>query len=436
MPTLNVKNRTLFIGDNLGFLRNINSESVDLIATDPPFNKNVKAFKGRVKAGEDKKGKEVSYKDVWTWDKDVQSEWIEMLRSDHPALHSVVQAAQAAAGDDMGAYLCWLGVRVLEMRRILKPTGSLYLQCDHTAGAWIKTMMDAVFGRANFRNEIIWCYHAGGASKRHFPRKHDTLLLYGRDATRSKHNILRVERYRDIYAYDDAGEVKPGYHPDGKMLHDWWEIPQISSVAKERKGYPTQKPIALYKRIVEASSDEGDVVLDPFAGCATTCVAAEQTDRKWIGIDILDDAKDVMFDRLRDEVTKRMNWNKNVTVAKRRPVRSDDGKPAAPELRVASRQRNAPRLPAREIRKRLISMQSVMRCDGCGWTPHREDYLQVDHVMPKSKGGKDVMENYTLLCGPCNQRKSHKLTLAELRKANDRDGHIQDEEWATMAGWR
>ena len=156
-PNAAALNRTLFIADNLPILRGIDSESVDLIATDPPFNKGVKAFEGIVTAGTDRKGKKVSYKDVWTWG-DVQNEWAETIKDDHQKLHAVIQAANAAAGEDMGAFLCWLGVRVLEMHRILKPTGSLYLHLDHTAAAWGKAMLDAVFGRANFRNEIVWCY--------------------------------------------------------------------------------------------------------------------------------------------------------------------------------------------------------------------------------------------------------------------------------------
>ncbi len=148
-------NRTLFISDNLPVLRGIDSESIDLIATDPPFNKGVKAFEGITAAGAN-----VSYSDVWTWS-DVQVEWTNRILGDHPALYNVIQAANSAAGDDMGAFLCWLGVRVLEMHRVLKPTGSLYLHCDPTASHYLKALMDAIFGRRNFRNEIIWAYRGG-----------------------------------------------------------------------------------------------------------------------------------------------------------------------------------------------------------------------------------------------------------------------------------
>ena len=121
MAELNVANRTLFIADNLPILRGINSESIDLIATDPPFNKDVKAFQGITRAGED-----VEFPDVWTWG-DVQTEWVEAISNEHPALHRVIQAANASAGDDMGAFICWLAVRVLECHRVLKPIGSIYL---------------------------------------------------------------------------------------------------------------------------------------------------------------------------------------------------------------------------------------------------------------------------------------------------------------------
>ena len=148
-------NRTLFIADNLPVLRGIDSESVDLIATDPPFNKGVKAFEGIVTAGYDKEGQKVSYKDIWTW-RDVQQEWVDQITEDHPALKEVIEAANTAGGEDMGAFLCWLAVRVLEMHRVLKPTGSMYLHIDHTAQAYVKAMLDAVFGRGNFRREIVW----------------------------------------------------------------------------------------------------------------------------------------------------------------------------------------------------------------------------------------------------------------------------------------
>ena len=152
-------NRTLFLEDNLPVLRGLDSDSIDLIATDPPFNKGVPAFTGTTKAGED-----VEFKDVWHWG-DVQDGWTESIGKDHPSLLNVILYANAAAGDDMGAFLCWMSVRVLEMHRVLKPTGSMYLHCDPTASHYLKAMMDAIFGRKQFRNEIVWCYAGGGSTQ-------------------------------------------------------------------------------------------------------------------------------------------------------------------------------------------------------------------------------------------------------------------------------
>ncbi len=443
MAALNVKNRTLFIGDNLPVLRGINTESVDLIATDPPFNKGVKAFEGITKAGDN-----ISYSDVWSWS-DVQAEWTNEILGNHPALYSVIQAANASAGDDMGAFLCWLAVRVLECHRILKPTGSMYLHIDHTAHAYAKAMMDAIFGRKNFRNEIVWAYKKWTASKKTLPRNHDIILFYTKSdvyswfaptvpnsaPNPSQYVSAKDKDGKTVTAKDEAGKPKKRTVAKEIAVADWWAIPILSPVSRERTGYPTQKPLSLYERIVKASSNKGDVVLDPFAGCATTCVAAERLGRQWIGIDINEEATGVIRDRLQSEVTGSLAWKTLVKTPKKPPKRSDGGKAAAPELRVVSRRRSEPRRPVREIREDLIRWQT-MRCQGCGWRPHHEDYLQVDHVMPRSKGGKDAMENYTLLCDPCNRRKSNKLTLTELRKANDKDGRIQDEEWADMAGWR
>ena len=145
-------NRTLFLADNLPVLRGLDSDSIDLIATDPPFNKGVGAFEGTTKAGVN-----VEFKDVWTWD-DVQTEWLEKLEKKHPRLFNMIHYANQSAGDDMGAFICWMGVRVLEMHRVLKDTGSIYLHCDPTASHYLKAMLDSIFRRKNFRNEIVWAY--------------------------------------------------------------------------------------------------------------------------------------------------------------------------------------------------------------------------------------------------------------------------------------
>ncbi len=173
--TTNFANRTLYHGDNLAFMRAMNSESVDLIATDPPFNK------GRdFHATPDSLAAGAKFQDRWSWERDVHEEWVDQIADDYPHVLNVIQGSRSSYGDDMGAFLCFMAVRLIAMRRLLKPTGSIYLHCDPTASHYLKELMDAVFGRRMFRNEIVWCYGSGGASKQHFSRKHDLILWYSR----------------------------------------------------------------------------------------------------------------------------------------------------------------------------------------------------------------------------------------------------------------
>ena len=435
-------NRTLFLEDNLPVLRGLDSDSIDLIATDPPFNKGVPAFTGTTKAGQD-----VEFKDVWNWDEDVHVNWINDLRRRHPSLFNVIHYANAAAGDDMGAFLCWMAVRVLEMHRVLKPTGSIYLHCDPTASHYLKAMMDAIFGRKQFRNEIVWGYPASpSAAKRDFPRKHDTILRYSKgqewtfngDAVRVPYADSSMHRIQ--YAAN-ASTVMRGetikLHGKGKIPPTvWTDIQQSYRYRSEHTSYPTQKPLALYKRMIEASSNPGDMVLDPFAGCATTCVAAEQLGRQWIGIDIREESGDVILDRLQREVSESMAWNDIVRTPTTAPERTDGGEPVAPELAVVGRKRNARRISVSKLRGELVDRDGL-RCQGCGWVPNHADYLQVDHNKPRSLKGTDEMDNLALLCDPCNRKKSNKLTIHELRQARASDADwVMDEEWYGEVKWK
>ena len=188
--TTNWANRTLFHGDNLDFMRGMNSESVDLIATDPPFNKN-KDFH----ATPDTLAKGAKFQDRWSWEKDVQKEWLDQIKDDWPAVWEVIDAANAVyirrtkknlklgrdeVGSDMGAFLCFMAVRLIAMRRILKQSGSIFLHCDHSASHYLKALMDAIFGRQNFQNEIVWTYLdvGGGRNTDYYKRKHDTIFWY------------------------------------------------------------------------------------------------------------------------------------------------------------------------------------------------------------------------------------------------------------------
>ena len=317
MAEPNFKNRTLYHGDNLEYLRGMNSGTVHLIATDPPFNKN-KDFH----ATPDSLASGARFADRWSWDRDIggHDDWVDSIKDDWPAVWQLIEAAKLASGDDMAAFLCWLGVRLMEMHRILRDDGSIYLHIDHTAHAWVKAMMDGIFGKKNFRNEIVWAYTGPSNTKRWFPRKHDTILWYSKsdkwvfnvDDARVPYDEKYIKRFSKTY---NEGSGKSQIFSEGhntarnqelgaigKIVEDWWDdISTVGRIKGERTGYPTQKPLALYERIIKASSNVGDIVLDPFAGCATTPIAAERLGRQWVGMDIWDRAYDTVLGRLESE---------------------------------------------------------------------------------------------------------------------------------------
>jgi len=417
----NWQNRTLFHGDNLKFLRAMNSESVDLIATDPPFNK------GRdFHATPDSLAAGAKFQDRWSWERDVHEEWTDQITDDHPRLMEAIESARYAHSDGMGAYMCFMAVRLLAMRRVLKPAGSIYLHCDPTASHYLKAVMDAIFGWRNFRNEIVWCYKSGGASpKRRFSKKHDLILWY----SKSKHYTFNAQeeksynrefkpyRFKGVKEYqDDIG----WYTLVG--MKDYWQIDMVGRTSKERVGYPTQKPSPLYERMIRASSNEGDIVLDPFAGCATTLVAAEKLDRQWIGMDIWEGAHKLVVDRLKD-VTGLLG---EVTYTTEIPERTDDGETAAPFLRVKQRvmEPDGPKWTRAEMYEHLLD-QHGPRCQGCDRTFDDPRYLELDHNTPRSDGGLNHISNRVLLCGPCNRLKSNTYTLSGLRNENRKRGYMR-----------
>lgn len=327
MATPNFENRTLYHQDNLEVLRGMNSGTIDLVATDPPFNKN-RDFH----ATPEGLSKGAKFEDRWSWGKDIHPEWVDAIKDDWPAIWATIEAARWTAGEDMAAYLCWLGVRLLECHRVLKDTGSLYLHLDHTAHAYAKCLLDAVFGRKNFRNEIVWYYKTGGVSKRWFGRKHDTLLFY------SKTGNYRFNPQRErSYLSHKYGFSNVEIHSDEKGYYtmvgarDVWDIPALRGNQPENAGFPTQKPLALYERIIDASSNPGDFVLDPFCGCATTPVAAERLGRQWVGIDIWDGVYDMAVERLERERLEQAG--RVVLYRTEAPVRTDDD-PSVPAIEI------------------------------------------------------------------------------------------------------
>ena len=453
MADRNFDNRTLFWGDNIDFLRAMNSETVDLIATDPPFNK------GRdFHATPDSLAAGASFQDRWKWDEEAHPQFTDALRDDpkNKNIWTVIQSARASWGDDMGAFLCFMGVRLMEMRRVLKQTGSIYLHCDPTASHYLKALMDAVFGRKNFRNEIIWAYTGPSNTIRWFPRKHDTILYYAksdmagfnRDDVRIPYKQLNVQHQKEGEGRGIGGNLTHGnvddYRERGKVPEDYWledrdGMSPVGRSPKERTGYPTQKPLALYERIIKASSNEGDIVLDPFAGCATTAVAAERLNRQWVAIDLWKETKDLIVSRL--EAEKRVFAVEHLTVTQTPPARTDEGDVASPDLRLRmSRQPEKwQRLYRQQIFDYLRNAQTnstgLVSCAGCGRSLEYE-FMELDHITPRSEGGENYITNRILLCRPCNGWKSNNYTLAGLRNRNKREGWMRDEAGAESAQLR
>lgn len=358
----------LYYGDNLDVLReHIPDESVDLVYIDPPFNskatynvlfqeKNGAAPAAQVKA----------FEDSWQWDIKAEETYHEVVTHGPKKLADLLQAFRVFLGtNDMMAYLTMMSIRLIELHRVLKPTGSIYLHCDPTASHYIKLVLDAIFGASNFRNEIIWLRTTPKSHiTRRFPNTHDVIYFYGK-SEESKFNMVYLPHNEDyiknFYKYidpdtgrryrldnltnpnknrpnltyefkgvtrvwrwtkermekaDQDGRIvsSPGKVPSYKRYLDempgtpatsvWTDILNIQSQANERLGFPTQKPETLLERIIRASSNVGDLVLDAFCGCGTTVAVAERLRRRWIGIDITHLAIALMKYRLENTFEK------------------------------------------------------------------------------------------------------------------------------------
>ena len=389
----NIKPKTIFTGDNLPIMRGINSESIDLIYLDPPFNSNANyaAPIGSAAAG-------AEFKDTWTLS-DVDNAWLDLIETKYPALNRVIYAAMTNSDK---SYLIYMAARLLEMKRILKDTGSIYLHCDPTMSHYLKLVMDAVFGKSNFRNEIVWHYQAGTSPKTAFGRKHDTILIYGKKGkprfNRQSKPVKNPDRYKytdeDGRKYDVNGQGKRYYLDEGQTCDDVWtyaqepQFQQLNSRAKERTGYPTQKPLALLDRIIKASSNKGDVVFDPFCGCATTLVAADRLQRDWIGIDISEKAAELVVERIKTDQGLFENIIKRTDI----PKRSDLG-----DILRYNHPTN---------KTQLYGEQSGY-CNECG-THFQKQHLEIDHIIAENVGGTDHIENLQLLCSHCNRVKGER----------------------------
>lgn len=312
-----MQNRTLYFGDNLEVLREkIPDESFDLIYLDPPFNSkrpyNVLYKEGLV----DSSAQVQAFEDTWHWTKEAQHTYEELVgirpskTKINQDISNLIEALGKIVGhNDVLAYLTMMAIRLIELKRVLKSTGSIYLHCDPTASHYLKIIMDVIFRKGNFRNEIVWYYRGAGISPRKYGPRHDVILFYSKsddyyfspEDIRVPYTTATVERFKH-YIGNVRGDRDYGVQklkPEGKHPDDVFEIQPIAPSAKERLGYPTQKPEALLERIIKASSKPGDWVLDPFCGCGTTVAVAEKLNRKWVGIDITTLAINLIKYRLR-----------------------------------------------------------------------------------------------------------------------------------------
>ncbi len=362
----------LYFGDNLQVLReHIKDETVDLIYLDPPFNsKRDYNLLFKSPKGEKSEAQIEAFKDSWSWGDQAAHELDELLHHKNTDVAQMINALVEFLGrNDMTAYLVMMSTRLLEMHRVLKPTGSLYLHCDPTASHYLKVVLDAVFGKANMRNEIVWRRsHPKGLAFTRFANNHDVIFAYGKERKQTTWNPIYtqhdLEKSAEQYSLADAdgrryqltsllnpnpdrpnltyefkgvtkvwrwtksrmfeadaqglivvpkgGQGIPRFkryldEQEGIPVSDFWDDIEIASGA-ESLGYPTQKPLVLLERIIEASSNEGDVVLDPFCGCGTAVHAAQKFKRKWIGIDITHLAISLIEKRLKDAFKSRCKF--------------------------------------------------------------------------------------------------------------------------------
>jgi DNA modification methylase len=378
----------LYYGDNLGVLReSIADESVDLIYLDPPFNSQATYnVLFRSTAGEKSRAQIEAFLDRWHWGEEAELAFDGVMTSGNSNAAEMLRAIRSFLKEnDMMAYLAMMAVRLLELRRVLKSTGSLYLHCDPTASHYLKILIDAVFGAANFRSELIWKRTSAHSAADRWGDIHDTIFFYSKSDEYTWNELLlphtgeyssrykNTDEHGELWADDnltgpgirhgDSGANWRGYDPTAKGVH-WkvslktverlvgatkakelsttqkldlldkhgyihWpkarsgqgegfprfkrylsegmvvqdvitDVPPLNSQAQERLGYPAQKPLALLERIITVSSNEGDIILDPFCGCGTTIHAAQKLRREWIGIDITHLAISLIEKRLRD----------------------------------------------------------------------------------------------------------------------------------------
>lgn len=399
-------------------MRGLNSETVDLVYLDPPFN-SAKNYKGTGKASKQGFADNWSEKQLKEWDmlKGVQDN-IDLLRTQE--WWSLMELVKDKHSTSMYYYLSFMAVRILQMKRIMKPTASIYLHCDPTSNSYLRMLMDYIFGSQNFVNEIAWCYSNSGRSKNKFTTKHDTLLFYSKSKERfwanyripvsdeylASHYRQVDEEGRQCRIRTDAGKTRIYYPDEGMTCNDWWsDIPSLNSMAKERTGWATQKPLALLTRVIEASSKPSDIVFDPFCGCATTLLAAANKGRRFIGCDIDEEIVDIALMRWQDQKdllyeNKDKSIQESITITEKIPRRTDEMKIDEPPVELT-------RTDVRRLYGKPLYGEQEGYCPGCN-EHEKFKNMDVDHIFPRSRGGTNDVENLQLLCRRCNSSKGDK----------------------------
>ena len=515
---LNAVNRGVYISDNLPFLKSLNDECIDLVCIDPPFGKK-QTFEGKLKpplsaderrieqdmmaswevydaatayeAGleyPDQSGTTAKFRDIWAFERLFEEGWLENLEETFPPGWWLIQATRYSHGEQTAAYIGFMLERLVEIKRILKDTGSVYLHCDHDANAYLRQLMDAVFGTHNFRNEINWKRQSSNnAVTKSYGNIVDTILFYVKtdaatwnqqygERSDSEMREYRKDKNGRLYKANDLTAPQPAPNrmfewrgttptngwrfslnkleelwaagliltgrdgkprrrghiqyldemPPGQKLQNLWDdIQRVGNTAKERTGYPTQKPQALARRIIEASSNPGDVVLDCFAGCAYVPVAAELTGRRWIACD--------MSPRAWTVVRRQFHKQDNLNIRTEGEVAYDDplqfrlgderviavrgpnqlperDTPAQGSLPIRTlptvRYKQKPLETSRQIWDAFVA-QYGPECWYCGrQTRSDRRELHLDHVEPNRRDGtNDDCWNRALACSPCNSDK-------------------------------
>ena len=503
----NAVNRGVYIADNLDFLRSINTASVDLVCIDPPFAKNDTFVGDKLKpplradereneerllslwgiatpeqadaagiAWPDDPKARGGYKDTWAWNEDIHADWVDSIDATHPAVNMLIETTRQIHGDSISAYLCFMAIRLFEIHRILKPTGSLYLHCDNTANGYLRQLLDGVFGPNNLVCEVIWGYGtpSGGRAAGKKPVKaHDTIFIYAKDYGRHRYNRINlpyspeyVERWfrhtdennRRYQTRSRKGQIVRQYLDEspGIPLSDTWsDIKQLYGSAgwfpgkqAEITGYPTQKPAILAERIIRASTNPGDVVLDCFAGCAYAAVAAEkirqsdpEQERIWAACDInlrawtvfkrqFNKGGDLPLLTCNDQTTGQQVLGCEPTVTIHGPAELPERtspiiyevKPLRTPGQRARRYKREETLMSREEMLTSLLRFSNGKAWCCGYASWNEDgtlalgNYELDHIIPKSQDGSDDIVNRAPLC-PAHNRLKHDLniTLTDLR---------------------